>query len=430
MKRNRWILFVALRFGSVDAKGKAAGTGLASALGIAFGVAALIVVLSVMNGLQGGYITSIMEISSAHARVRATRADLERIAAIEGVAAIYPFAENQALAAGRRGRQASVLVRSVPADVLQMDAGLSAAVEVSVGAFDIASPYTAVIGYDLARSLGVREGDAFSLLAVSGSKETDLFPQNGELLVKGTFYSGYYDIDSSFVFVSDATGEEIFGGGASGEDSGNVLAAVKLRDPYRDVDFILKAKEAAPAAEIESWRSYNRVFFGALKVEKNALFLVSFLIFIVVTVNIYNSMRRSVYERREDICVLSVSGAFPAEIRRVFLANGLALGFAGSLLGLLCGLCISARIDDVFSLAENIVTAFSIFVASLLGFDEPDAFRLFDPQYFYMEGLEAGIVFHEVLLVFVFGVFSAAFAAWLASKKVASLKPQEILRYE
>ena len=164
--------------------------------------------------------------------------------------------------------------------------------------------------------------------------------------------------------------------------------------------------------------------------EKNALFLVSFLIFIVVTVNIYNSMRRSVYERREDICVLSVSGALPAEIRRVFLANGLSLGFAGSVLGLLCGLCISARIEDVFSLAERAVTAFSIFIASLLGFDEPQAFRLFDPQYFYMDGLKANVVFHEVLLVFVFGIFSSAAAAWLASKKVASLKPQEILRYE
>ena len=432
MKGNRWILFVAARFGSVDAKGKAAGTGILSMLGIAFGVAALIVVLSVMNGLQGGYISSIMEVSSAHARVQAPRADLEKIAAIEGVAALYPFGESQALAAGKSGRQASVLVRSVPADVLEIDTGLASALEIAGGEFDIASPYTASIGYELARRLRVSEGETFSLLAVSGSRDTDLFPQNGELCVTGTFRTGYYDIDNSFVFVSDKTGAEIFGGsgGEGGEGGEKLLAAVKLRNPYRDVDFVLAAMEAAPDAEIESWRSYNRVFFGALKVEKNALFLVSFLIFVVVTVNLYNSMRRSVYERKEDICVLSVSGALPSEIQRVFLANGLSLGFAGSALGLLCGLCISARIADVFSLAESVVTAFSVFVASLLGFEEPGAFRLFDPQYFYMDGLQAGIVFHEVLFVFVFGVFSAGFAAWLAGKKVASLKPQEILRYE
>ncbi len=414
------------RFGTVDAKGKAAGTGILSVLGIAFGVAALIVVLSVMNGLQGGYITSIMEVSSAHARVRASREDIEKIAAINDVSALYPFSENQALAAGRRGRQASVLVRSVPADVLEIDSGLASVMEIAGGAFDIAAPYSAVIGYELARRLGVTEGETFSLLAVSGSKDTDLFPQNGELSVTGTFYSGYYDIDNSFVFISDETGKRIFGA----SDDEKLLAAVKLRDPYRDVNFILNAKEVAPDAEIESWRSYNRVFFGALKVEKNALFLISFLIFIVVTVNLYNSMRRSVYERREDICVLSVSGARPAEIQRVFLANGLALGFAGSVLGLLCGLCISVRIEDVFSAAERIVTAFGVFIASLLGFEEPGVFRLFDPQYFYMDGLAAGIVFHEVLFVFVFGIFSAAFSAWLAGKKVASLKPQEILRYE
>ncbi len=415
------------RFGAVDAKGKAAGTGILSVLGIAFGVAALIVVLSVMNGLQGGYISSIMEVSSSHARARASFKDLEKIAALDGISSIYAFGENQALASGMSGRQASVLVRSVPTNVLEMDLGLASALEISTGDFDISAEYSAVIGYELAKRLGVTEGESFSLLAVSGSRDTDMFPQNGELHISGTFHTGYYDIDNSFVFISDKTGADIFG---NGEDDKKLLAAIKLRNPYRDVDFIIAAKKVAPNAEFESWRSYNRVFFGALKVEKNALFLVSFLIFVVVTVNLYNSMRRAVYERREDICVLSVSGARPAEIQRVFLANGLALGFVGSVLGLLCGLCISVRIEDVFGLAEDIVTAFRVFVAHLLGFEEPSAFSLFDPQYFYMDGLRAGIVFHEVLFVFALGIFSAGFAAWIAGKRIALLKPQEILRYE
>lgn len=427
MKNIKWILFIAKRFGSVDAKGKAAWAGLLSVLGIAFGTAALIVILSVMNGLQGGNIDSIMEVSSSHIRVTGSPEDLEKIEKLDGVKSLYVFTENQALMAGRDGRQSSVLIRAVPPDLLSKDTGLASKLEISNGSFDLSSPDSIILGYELADKLRTTVGRKVSLLAVSGSKTSDIFPGNAEFNVAGIFYTGYYDIDSSFAFVSSSAGEKIFG---SGKKDGKFLAAVKLVNPDKDIQFILEARAVAPDAGIESWRSYNRAFFGALKVEKNALLLLSALIFIVVTVNIYNSMRRSIYEHREDICVLSAAGAKPGEIRGVFIVNGLGTGFAGAVLGVLCGLCISVRIKDVFAGVEHFVTSVGIFIASFAGQENPPDFKLFDPRYFYIDQITARIFFHEVLFVFVFGVFSAAAAAYFAGRKVTALKPGEILRYE
>lgn len=427
MRSSTWVLFVSGRFGSVDAKGKAAWTGVLSLLGIAFGTAALIVILSVMNGLQGGYIDSIMEISSSHARVSGTSGDLAAVETLPDVASFYVFTENQALVAGKSGRQSAALIRAVPRDVMDRDGGFAAQLKMVGGGFDLSGDDSVVLGYELAKTLRVTEGGRVFLLAVSGGKETGVFPENAALTVAGTFYTGYYEIDSSFAFVSLEAGEKIFG---SRPEDGVSRAAVKLKNPDKDIRFILDARSVAPGAEVESWRSYNRVFFAALKVEKNALLLLSALIFIVVTVNIYNGMRRSVYERREEICVLSASGARAEDIRRVFLANGLRTGFVGAVLGLLCGLCICVRITDVFAGIEGIVTAAGVFTASLFGRENPSGFTLFDPRYFYIDQISTRIVFHEVLFVFVFGVFSAAAASYLAGRKVTALKPGEVLRYE
>ncbi len=427
MKNIRWILFIAGRFGSMDARGKAAWTGILSVLGIAFGTAALIVILSVMNGLQGGYIDSIMEVSSSHARVTGSPGDLEKIKGLDDVESFYVFTENQALMAGRGGTQSAAVIRSVPENLLSEDRGLASKLEMVGGDFDLGADNSIVLGYELANSLRAPVGKKVSMLAVSGSKASDTFPGNAEFIVSGIFYTGYYDIDSSFAFISSSSGENIFG--VSAPENG-MLAAVKLKDPDKDIRFILEARRVAPEARVESWRSYNRAFFGALKVEKNALLLISALIFIVVTVNIYNSMRRSIYEHREDICVLSASGAKPDEIRGIFIASGLGTGFAGAVLGVLCGLCISVRIKDVFAGVEGFVTAVGLFIAAFTGQENPPAFRLFDPRYFYIDQISARIFFHEVLFVFVFGVFSAAAAAYFAGRKVTSLKPGEILRYE
>jgi len=425
MKNNLdWVIFVAKRFGTADYRGRSALTSLLSALGIAFGVTALIVILSVMNGFQMGYIESILEVSSAHVRVSGSASDIDKIRTLPGVRSLFVFTESQTLMQGKYGQQQGVLLRSIPPDIMKTDLGFASSVKMVSGTFEIDSPNSIVIGYELARMLSVSVGDTVSLIAVSGDASTDLFPEDIRLVVRGLFKTGYYAIDNSFSFISLDSGVRF-----SGTPS-VIFAGVKLKDINADTHFISLVERQLPLVKTESWRSYNRAFFGALRVEKNMLLFLVVLIFVVVTVNIYNGMRRAVYERREEISVLTALGGSPKQVQYIFIANGLGIGLTGGIAGLLTGLLISVRINSVFQLAEIAVNGINDFISALLSTGGTTAFTLFSPEYFYMDQVPVRIVFYEALFVFLFGVISAAAAAWMASRAIIKLKPAEVLRYE
>jgi len=127
---------------------------------------------------------------------------------------------------------------------------------------------------------------------------------------------------------------------------------------------------------------------------------------------------------------MTALGARVKDVRAIFIANGLGIGLAGGCTGLLCGLFLSVRINDVFSVAEKIVNGLNLFYSSLFEIPPEMNFSLFSPEYFYMDAIPVRILFPEVLFVFLFGVFSAAFAAAMASHAILKLKPAEVLRYE
>ncbi len=437
-RKNSWVLYVAGRFGTVDYRGRSALTSLLSALGIAFGVTALIVVLAVMNGFQLGYIESILEVSSSHVRLEGPPGEIGKIASLPGVRSLTVFSESQALVQGKYDRQEGAVVRSVPEDILVRDAGFARNVRIEDGSFDLSGSRTVALGYELARMLSVKPGDSVSIVALAGNASTDLFPEDAELTVACLFKTGYYAIDSAFAFVSSRTAASLAGTGGAptdGVDSSNqgdttVLAGCKLDDPERDERFLALVAERFPDVKAESWRSYNRAFFGALRVEKNMLFLLVILIFLVVTVNIYNGMRRAVYERREEISVLTALGASPRRVRAIFIANGLGIGLVGGIVGLLAGLLVSVRINSVFALAESLVNGASAFAGALFALPAGERFTIFSPEYFYLDSVPVRLLFPEVLFVFLFGVLSAAAAAWMASRTITRLRPAEVLRYE
>lgn len=420
----RWILYVALRFATADSKGRSALTTVLSTLGIALGVTALTVILAVMNGFQLGYIESILEVSSAHVRVSGPMEQLEQLTSIPGVRSAYTFAEGQTLFAGSNHRQQGVLLRSLPADILQRDPAFSKAVTPVAGQFSLDQNGIVLLGSELARSLGVGVGDTVTLVAVSGGADTSLFPEQGNILtVRGLFRTGYLEIDSTYAFISHEDGALLLGGIP-------LIAAVKLDDIDQDSVFLTRLSSQFPDLKAESWRSFNRAFFGALRVEKNMLMLLVILIFVVVTVNIYHGMRRSVFERREEIGVLKALGGSPMFIQTVFLIGGLGIGLVGSLAGLLTGLLLASNINGVFSLAEASVNGLSSFLQGLFSRDAVQSFTIFSPNYFYILEVPVRIIFSEVLTVFCFGVFSSTMAAWWASRSILSVKSAEVLHYE
>lgn len=426
MKKNklRWILFVLHRFNYADTQGHSSISTMFSVLGIAFGVMVLTVILAVMNGFQMGYIDTIMQVSSAHIRLHGTEEQLNKCENLKAHNSFYKFCEVQTLIQGDNEKQTGMLLRAIEADALKKDAGFANTVKIVSGNFNLSEPNSIILGYELARQLYLGVGDLVTILASSGSAKTDLFPKEEKLIVTGIFQTGYYEVDSTFGFTSLEAGKKVLG------DEENIFASVKLQNQNNDAVYISRIKKNVPNIEAESWRSYNHSFFGALQIEKNMMLILVVLIFIVVAVNIYNGMRRSIYERREEISVLVSVGAYKNHLQALFIANGFTIGFIGSIIGLLLGLLLSVKINSVFAITEHIVNSILFFISVLTEHTSTEQFFVFNPVYFYMDEIPVRIFFNEVLFVFLFGIFSSTSAAYIAAKRILKFHPAEVLRYE
>ena len=428
--RLRWILFVSRRFSRVDRSGKSAVTTFLASLGICFGVMTLVVVVSVMNGFQLSFIDSILEVSSYHVRVSGfsgdggERARFEAFCAGErGVVSFFPFYEAQSLIVGRRGLQGAALVRAVPADLARTDAGFAREMRIRAGRFDLGGDDSVVLGSELSRTLGVRPGDRVNLFALSGGSDVELFSDDRLFTVTGVFATGFSDINAGYAFISLGGGEANFGKGAE------LLYGIKLADAGGDERLIARMREAFPGLSCESWKEYNRSFFGALRVEKNMLMLLVFLIFVVVGINIFNGMRRMVYERREEISVFQAFGGRPAHIQAIFVMQGFLTGFSGASAGLALGLLLSVRMRSVFWLMSKAVYCAQYFFALAVRDGTAGLVRE-NPMFMVYASVPTRIMAGEVLAITVFGIFSSLIASFLASTGVLRLKVAEVMRDE
>ncbi len=426
----RWIIYVSRRFSRIDRRSRFAMTSVLPAVGIGFGVMALIVILSVMNGFQLESIDSILEISSYHIRAlpdsqESTGALLDFAENEPMITSIHPFYEAQGLLVGKNGRQSASLIRAVEHTQIYTDEGFARQLQIYSGTFDLYTPRSILLGSTLARNLGVRVGDEVNILALSGSSDVDLFSENRKFKVTALFSCGYADINAAFAFIPFEDGKELFGMKTF------PVYGIKLLNKNHDERIVQKMRTRLQgySVECESWRSFNRSFFGALRVEKNILLMLALLIFVVVAVNIFNGMRRMVYERREEICVLSALGSSSGSIQLIFIMQGLLIGLSGSIPGLLLGLLISVKIDAVFILISKISWFFQTITAALFS-PGSLAYITGNSTYMFYAEIPARVYNREVIFITLFGLLSAVSAAWIASTKVLSFKIAEVLRDE
>jgi lipoprotein-releasing system permease protein len=440
-----WVWFVAARY-MFKGRGNSPSP-LLSILGIGTGVLALIVIIAVMNGFQLGFIESILEISSYHARLEsfpaAETGKIQNIlASIPGVRSVLPFSEFQGLAQGRRSGQQAVLIRGLPVDALELDPSMAARLEFEAGSFDIAGRRSALLGAELARRLGVRTGDEITLFSISrilfgGAAADPPDPEGSEdagaavFTVTGIFRTGFYEYDTSWGFINIESA-------AAFSETGPALG-VKLKNRFHDRAALGLIRRALPEdaafgnVKLSSWRDYNRSFFGALRTEKLFMFILVGLIFIVVGLNIFQAQRRSVLEHREEIGLLRAVGGGEGAVRLVFVCDGAIIGFSGASAGLVLGLLIASHIAAFFTVLEGIVNFFIRMVNFFAGFwggGGAGEFTVFSPAVFYIKEIPSRIIPHEVALIFMFGFLSALLAAWSASGRVSRIRPAEVLRYE
>lgn len=342
----RFELFIAMRY--LRAKRRQAVIGVVTAisvLGVAAGVASLIIALAITNGMKRDLQERLLG-STAHVDLMRVAADgirdwrplLERLRRLPHITAAAPGLYGQVLVS-RGARSGGGLVKGVlPADerrvsdLLQaVKTGSSAALE-GTGESGVTPPI--VIGKDLAETLGAGVGDTVLVTSPQGElTPLGLIPRYQRFQVAGVFASGFYQYDASYAFVRLADAQRLF----SEPDLISVIS-FRVDDLYRAKEIGTEVEQAAgPGFQATNWMEQNRELFRALKLEQIVTFIVLALIVCVAALNILIALTMMVMEKTKDIAVMMGFGVTVTQIRRVFLAQGLMISLIGTLLGLAVG---------------------------------------------------------------------------------------------
>jgi len=382
-----------------------------SMLGIALGVAALIIVLSVMNGFQKEVRDRMLGVVS-HIEVLAPYGDaltnlaqtLSVVRAHPQVVGAAPFIGAQALVARGEDMKGAVVRGIDPAlEPTVTDLHIAALPQLVPGEFGV------VLGSELARSLGVRTGDKVTLVAPSGQvTPAGVVPRLKQMTVVGTFDSGHFEFDASLALVHVDDAARIF------KLEGPTGLRLKLRDLHQAPRV---AEQLSLALEnrfyVRDWTRQNRNWFAAVQLEKRMMFIILTLIVAVAAFNLVSTLVMSVTDKRADIAILRTLGATPRSILIIFVVQGAAVGVMGTLAGLGLGLAVALNIDVLVPALEHLLGA------SFLPQDIYLISRMpSDPQ-------SADIV-PIALISLALSWVATLYPSWQASR----VNPAEALRYE
>ena len=360
-------LWIGARYaGLISLRGKRGGrdkfvsfVAATSMVGIALGVAALIVVLSVMNGFQKEVRDRMLSVLP-HIELYVPGTDPERVLAqapelaslaktAPEVLGAAPFVAAQAMI--MRGQELKgVQVRGIAP---KSEASVSdLATQMVSGALSDLKPGTfgLIIGADLADFLAVRVGDTVMMLAPQGSISPAGFaPRMRQFTILGVFKSGHYEYDSSLVFTDVTDAAKMF------RDSGTAGVRLKVNDMYRAPEIARKLASFLPNYVMAAdWSRNNKTWFAAVQTEKRMMFLILTLIVAVAAFNLLSSLVMAVKDKQSDIAILRSFGATPLEIALIFLVQGALIGLVGTALGVSFGSLIAFNIDVIIPALERL----------------------------------------------------------------------------
>nr|WP_315480899.1 lipoprotein-releasing ABC transporter permease subunit [uncultured Rhodoferax sp.] len=386
-----------------------------SMLGIALGVAALIIVLSVMNGFQKEVRDRMLGVVS-HIEVFApggqALADVDRTLREARdnpqVVGAAPFVAAQALVA-RGEDMKGAMVRGIdPArepEVSDVATGAQAAVLAQL----VPGEFGVVLGGELARSMGVVKGDRVTLIAPSGQvTPAGVVPRLKQMTVVGTFDSGHYEYDSALVFVHWEDAAKIF------RLEGPTGVRLKLKDLHQARDVAQElSRTMSGDLLLRDWTRQNRTWFAAVQVEKRMMFIILTLIVAVAAFNLVSTLVMTVTDKRADIAILRTLGASPGSIMGIFVVQGAMVGVIGTLAGLLLGLGVAFNIDVIVPALERLLGA------------------SFLPQDIYLiSRMPSDPQQSDIVPVAVISLLMAFVATLYPSWRASQVNPAEALRYE
>ncbi|KQV58122.1 cell division protein FtsX [Pelomonas sp. Root1217] len=398
-RRNRFISFIS----SV------------SILGIALGVAALIIVLSVMNGFQKEVRDRMLNVI-AHIELleysgqalpdwQATAAKARQNPEVMGAA---PFVASQSLIARGEDMRGAIIRGISPAEEATVT-GLGAQLKDGVFAQLQPGAWNIVLGAELARQLGVGVGDKITVVA-PGAQVTPMgaSPRYRSFNVVGTFSAGHYEYDSGLALIHIDDAAKLYRtGGPTG-------VQLKLRDVHdaRRVAGELKAL-MGPDILVRDWTRANANWFDAVQIEKRLMSIILTLIVAVAAFNLVSTLVMTVTDKQSDIAILRTLGASPRSIMGVFIVQGAVAGVIGTLSGVGLGLLVACNIDVIVPAIEHLLNV-SFLPGSIYVISQMPS----DPQ----RGDIVPIALVSLLLSFV----ATLYPSWRASR----VQPAEALRYE
>jgi len=385
-----------------------------SLLGIALGVATLIVVLSVMNGFRAELLGRILGLNG-HLMVQGIAAPLQdyddlasRIAAAQGVVRASPLVEGQVMATSRQFASGA-LVRGMRVEDLKKHDVLASGIV--AGSLDGLDPKNdIVVGRRLANRLGTGLGEGITLISPQGTTTpVGTVPRSRTYRVAALFDVGMFEYDSTFIFMPLAASQIYF------RLPEAVTAIEVLLD---DPDDVLDARRrllplTSSRERFTDWQQVNSSYFNALQVERNVMFLILTLIILVAAFNIVSSLIMLVKDKGRDIAILRTMGATRGAVMRVFFLAGASIGVTGTLIGLVLGVAFADNIATIQGWLEGLTGA-----------------NLFAAEVYFLSQLPAEIDWNEVVAVVAMGIGLSFLATIYPSWRAARLDPVEALRYE
>ncbi|WP_265027242.1 lipoprotein-releasing ABC transporter permease subunit [Wolbachia endosymbiont (group A) of Bombylius major] len=381
-----------------------------SIIGIALGVATLIVVMSVMNGFRAKLLDSILGIDG-HINVYFDRninsdyyAVSKSIERIPGILKATPMTNDQVIIVAN-GKIAGSVVRGVSTkDLLDSTAVTNNVIIGDVKKFDGGI----IIGARLAEVLNVDYGDEITFIS---SEEFDALlgemPRMKKYKVIAIFDMGMFEYDNTLIYMPLKSAQAFF------NYENSIKNIEVLVDDVTRADKLADAIEKEIGMEAESWQSQQSHYFSALKTERNVMFLILTLIIVVAAFNIISNLMMIVQEKKSAIAIMRTFGATSGSIMRIFCACGLLIGFTGTCLGCIIGVVFSLNIENIRVFLENITNV-----------------KLFDPMIYFFSSLPMILVPQDVVNISALALFLSFLATIAPALQAAAQDPAEILRYE
>jgi lipoprotein-releasing system permease protein len=384
-----------------------------SLLGIALGVATLIIVMSVMNGFRADLLGRILGLNgdlgvyASSGGLSDFDAAAQKVRAVPGVVRVTPLVEGQVMATSEVGA-AGALVRGIrPDDLRSLPLLANHIVQGSLADF---SDDGVVVGERLARRLGVTIGSPITVISPQGTATAfGTMPRVKTYQVVALFNVGMFEYDNSFIYAPLAAAQLFF---RLPEEVSSLEVFVDDPDRIREERRLIGAALGGQV-RIVDWQQANSSLFNAVEIERNVMFLILTLIIVVAAFNIISSMIMMVKDKGRDIAILRTMGASRAMILRIFVLSGASIGIVGTIAGFVLGVLFTNNIEAIRQGLQKII-----------GTD------LFAAEIYFFTRIPARIDTGEVAAVVIMALSLSFLATIYPSWRAARLDPVEALRYE